>query len=519
MSDRTDHVEAAKERNEAEAQARAEGGPARMSQDAAPIADALRNYWERDILSFGVPAHQGGRGPEPEAARWAGIEAIRADAPLAHGVDRLDRSWQVQTTAQQLFAEATGAQQTLFSTNGSSMSVRVAMMAVVGPGETLLMARNGHKSAFAALVLSGARPVYVDPVYDEEFELAHGVEVSTMEDALEAHPEAKAAMVFTPSYYGTSADVRALAGACHARGIPLVTDDAWALDYAFVEHPDLPEGALSQGADLAIGSVHKTLSGFSQTSVLSMQGDLVDPERLSLCFELEETTSVSALLLSGIDGARRQFVREGYELLERAVRMAKLARERLADEVPELYVVDQEELGSRPGVVGVDPTHLLIDVVPVGLTGYEATHWLLDEHAIGVELMDHRHVRPAITYAHGEENVGRPVRALRDLVDRCGDPGGAPDVRTLPTREELCTEQATVPREAFFAQTELVAVTEAPGRVSAALVTPYPPGIPVLAPGEVVNEALVEYFQGISAAGGFVEGAADQTLRTLRVVR
>jgi arginine decarboxylase len=197
-----------------------------------------------------------------------------------------------------------------------------------------------------------------------------------MEAALEAHAEATAAMVFTPSYYGTSADVRALAGACHARGIPLVTDDAWALDYAFVEHPDLPEGALSQGADLAIGSVHKTLSGFSQTSVLSMRGNLVDPERLSLCFELQESTSVSTLMLLGIDAARRQFVREGYELLDRAVRMAKLARERLADEVPELYVVDSEELGSRPGVVGVDPTHLLIEVAPVGLTGYEATHWL-----------------------------------------------------------------------------------------------------------------------------------------------
>jgi len=519
MSDRTDRVEAAKERNEAEAQSRAEGGPARMSQDAAPIADALENFWERDTLSFGVPAHQGGRGPEPEAALWAGIEAIRADAPMAHGVDRLDRSWQVQSTAQELFAEATGAQQTLFSTNGSSMSARVAMMAVAGPGETLLMARNGHKSAFAALVLSGANPVYVDPVYDEELEIAHGVEVSAMGAALEAHPEAKAAMVFTPSYYGTSADVRGLAEACHGRSVPLVTDDAWALDYAFVEHPDLPEGALAQGADLAIGSVHKTLSGFSQTSVLSMQGELVDPERLSLCFELEESTSVSTLMLLGIDGARRQFVREGYELLDRAVRMAKLARERLAEEVPELYVVDQEELGSRPGVVGVDPTHLLIDVAPVGLTGYEATHWVLDEHAIAFELMDHRRIMPLITYAHGEEDIERLVVALRDLVDRRGEAGRAPDVRTLPSRAELRTEQAVLPREAFFAPTELVAITEASGRVSAELVTPYPPGIPALAPGEIINEAIVDYFQGTSAAGGFVEGAADPTLRTLRVVR
>jgi len=210
-----------------------------------------------------------------------------------------------------------------------------------------------------------------------------------------------------------------------------------------------------------------------------------------LCFELEETTSVSALLLSGIDGARRQFVREGYELLERALHVARLARERLTAEVPELNVVDPEELGSRPGVVGVDPTHLLIEVAPVGLTGYEATHWLLDEHAIGVELMDHRRIMPLITYAHGEEDIERLVGALRDLVDSCGEPGRARDVRTLPSRSELRTEQAMAPREAFFAQTELVAVTEAAGRVSAELVTPYPPGIPAVAPGEVINEAIV----------------------------
>src|SRR5215204_6083036 len=330
-------------------------GPVRKEQDAVPIADAMRDYWDRGMLTFSIPAHNGGRGPAPEFTKWAGMDAARFDLPMSHGVDTRDRAWGVQSAAQELFADAVGAKQTLFSSNGSTMSVHVAIMTVAGPGDTLVMARNGHKSSFAGLVMSGARPVYVDPYYDEDLEVALGPEPGDLARVLADHPEAKAALVFTPSYYGTSADVRALAEVCHERSVPLVTDDAWALDYAFTTQPDLPEGALAQGADLAIGSVHKTLSGFSQTSVLSMQGDLVDPERLSLCFELQESTSVSALLLSGIDGARRQFVREGYELLDRALRMAKLARERLADEVPELYVVDSEELGTRPGVTGVDP--------------------------------------------------------------------------------------------------------------------------------------------------------------------
>src|SRR5205085_11747252 len=161
-------------------------------------------------------------------------------------------------------------------------------------------------------------------------------------------------LVFTPSYYGTSADVAALAEACHARDIPLVTDDAWGLDYALSGHPDLPKGALEQGSDLAIGSVHKTLTGLTQTSVLSVGSDRIDAERLQLCFELLESTSASGLLLSSIDGARRQFVREGRELLDRAIRSSELLRERLAAEVPELRVVSTDELDSRPGVTAVD---------------------------------------------------------------------------------------------------------------------------------------------------------------------
>src|SRR4051795_12167762 len=222
--------------------------PARHDKDATPIADAMRAFGERDMVSFSIPAHGGGRGPAPEFTRWAGIDAARFDLPMSHGVDTRDRAWQVQATAQELFAEAVGAKQTLFSTNGSSLSVHVAVMTVAGPGETIVMARNGHKSSFAGLILSGARPVYVEPYYDEELEIALGVLPQDFAAMLERHPEAKAGLVFTPSYYGTTADVKALADACHEHGIPLVTDDAWGLDYSLGGHPDLPSAALDQRA-------------------------------------------------------------------------------------------------------------------------------------------------------------------------------------------------------------------------------------------------------------------------------
>jgi arginine decarboxylase len=493
-------------------------GPAESHQEAAPIADAMRAFWERDMLTFSIPAHNGGRGPAPEFTRWLGMDAARFDLPMSHGVDTRDRAWQVQSTAQELFAEAVGAKQTLFSTNGSSMNVRVAMMTVAGPGETIVMARNGHKSAFAGLVLSGARPVYVDPHFDEELEVALGVMPDDLADALAAHPEARAALVFTPSYYGTSADVRALAEVSHARDLPLVTDDAWGLDYKLGGHPDLPDGALSQGSDLAIGSVHKTLTGLGQTSVLSVGSDRIDLERLQLCFELEESTSASTLLLSSIDGARRQFMRDGRQLLDRAVRSAWLLRERLATEVPELEVVGIERLGDRPGVTAVDPTHVLIETASVGLTGYQADDWLRDERHVDVELVDHRRIMPLVTFAHGEAEVDRLVRALRDLVDERGDPGAPTPVKALPRGPELRTDQAMLPRDAFYATVEMVRPRDAVGRISAELITPYPPGIPAVAPGEVYNDAVVSYLQETVANGAFVEGAVDTTLGQLRVV-
>src|SRR4051812_761663 len=491
-------------------------GPVRKEQDAVPVADAMRDYWERGMLTFSIPAHNGGRGPAPEFAGWAGLDAARFDLPMSHGVDTRDRVWGVQASAQQLFAEAVGAKQTLFSTNGSSMSAHVAIMTVAGPGETIVMTRNGHKSAFAGLVLSGARPVYLDPVYDEELELAHVPRAADLAAVLDANPEAKAAMVFTPSYYGTAADVEALAAVCHERDIPLVTDDAWGLDYDLTGHPELPKGALEQGSDLAIGSVHKTLSGLSQTSVLSVGSERIDMQRLQLCFELEESTSTSALLLSSIDGARRQFVREGGQLLDRAVRSARLMRERIASDVPELTVVDSQELASLPGVTAADPTHVMIETASIGLSGYTADDWLRDERQVDVELVDHRRIMPLITFAHGEEEVDRFVRALRDLVDEHADE--ADNVPRLPTAPQIRTEQAMSPRDAFFSKTEDAKPSEAVGRVSAEWITPYPPGIPAVAAGEVYTDVAVDYLQEVVAAGGFVEGTADPELSKLRVV-
>jgi arginine decarboxylase len=507
-------VDAARERNQAKAQEEAERGPARSDREAAPIAEAIEAFHDRGDLAFGIPAHRAGTGDiVPDLAAVAGMDTFRADPGMNSGVDTRHQSWQVEPTAMELFAQAVGADQTLFSTNGSTENVHVAMLTAVKPGETIVMARNGHKSAFSALVLSGARPVYVDPVYDERWQVAHGVDAAELERVLAATSAARAVMVFTPSYYGVGADIKALAETAHAHGLPLMTDDAWGLDYSFCSR--LPPSAIESGADLAIGSVHKTLNGLGQTSVLSVQGDRIDAERLELVFELEQSTSASALLLASIDAARRQFQRDGEQLLGRAIDHADRLRDAI-DQMPGYELMTDDVLDGG-GAFTLDPTHVTFDVTGLGMTGFSAADWLRQHRGIHVELADHRRLMVLITYADTDDNIDRLIAGLQALaIERHGADRG--DIPPVPRPQDLRMETVMLPRDAFLGATEMVPWREAAGRISAEMICPYPPGIPIVAPGEHLTETAVDYLEQLAAAGVMVEGAGDETLEKLRVV-
>src|SRR3954451_15190050 len=310
--------------NKAKAAVEERQGPAGHSQSDVPILDALRSMHEEDPVSLAIPAHKSGGGAPTDVLDVLGEKAFRADQTMLNGIDNRHQSWQVQEAAQQLAAEALEADECLFSTNGSTTSVHAAISAVVGPGEKLAVSRNAHKSVITGLIHAGAQPVWLEAEYDEELEVAHGVALETVTRALAAHPDCKAVFLVSPSYYGACSDVPRIAEIAHDAGLPLVTDDAWALAYKF--HPELPPFALDVGADLAIGSVHKTLSALSQTSIISVKGSRIDTTRLSLALEAYETTSASSLLLASIDAARRQMVRDAERLLTNALRLARRLR-------------------------------------------------------------------------------------------------------------------------------------------------------------------------------------------------
>jgi arginine/lysine/ornithine decarboxylase len=391
--------------------------------------------------------------------------------------------------------------------------VHTAIAAVAGPGRKIAVARDCHLSVITGLVLSGSEPVWLEPTYDDELELVHPPTAATLESALRSQPDVTAVLVCSPSYFGANADIDALAKVAHAHGLTLVVDSAWGLAHAFSD--ELPPFALACGADVVIGSVHKTMSGLGQTSVLCLVGDRVDAQRIEQFLGLHKSTSTSSILLASIDAARHQMVHDGSRLIARSLAHARRLRDEVAA-LDGLRLLTAEDVLRWPAIDGFNPQHVTFDVTQLGLTGYEAGDWLRDQQQVDGALFDHRRAMFDITIGDNDESIDRLIGAVQVLVrGRAAQERSA--IPELAPPSALRTEQVVSPREAFYARAESVALRAAVGRVSTQVVAPYPPGIPLLVPGERVTREIVDALDQIVCAGGVVEGCSDSSLRTLQV--
>jgi arginine/lysine/ornithine decarboxylase len=319
-------------------------------------------------------------------------------------------------------------------------------------------------------------------------------------------------MVVSPSPYGTCADIEGIAKACHARGKPLIVDEAWGAHLPF--HPDLPAWAMNAGADVCLVSVHKMGAGFEQGSVFHVQGDLVDPSHISACADLLMTTSPNVLLYSAMDGWRRQMVQHGEALLGAALDLARDVRARI-DALPGLHVLEDELLGAEASH-DLDRLQVLIDVTGLGISGYQAADWLRSTCRLDVGMSDHRRILATLSMADDAATTDRLVSALTELGSAAAALPRPPAVR-VPAPHDLELDSVVTPRSAFFGPAELVPVAEAVGRIAAEQVTPYPPGIPVLVPGERINAEVLEYLRSGLEAGMVLPDPTDPSLAKIRV--
>ena len=484
-----------------------------MDQSQTPLLDALVDYHATDRYGFTPPGHRQGRGVDDRVLDVLGHQPFRDDVLASGGLDDRRTSNKYLKRAENLMAEAVGADTAWFSTCGSSLSVKAAMMAVAGGDGSLLVGRDSHKSIVAGLIFAGVQPQWVTPRWDAERHFSHPPSVQSYSDAWDEHPDAAGALVVSPSPYGTCTDLAAIARVCHDRGKPLIVDEAWGAHLPF--HEGLPTWAMDAGADVCVVSVHKMGAGFEQGSVFHLQGDLIDPDRLSACADLLMTTSPNVLVYSALDGWRRQMVEHGRELLGAALDLAYNLRDEL-ERIPEVEVLDEELLGAEASH-DLDRLQVLMDVSATGTSGYQAADWLRENCQIDVGMTDHRRILATLSFADGKDTAARLVaamwswRAAAENFDR-------PRPIVLPTPEEIQLETVMLPRDAFFAAVEQVPADEAVGRVAAEQITPYPPGIPAVVPGERLTHTVIGYLRTGLAAGMNVPDPADTSLATFRVV-
>ena len=461
----------------------------------APLLDAWLRFQERAPTPFTIPGHK-------QRSDLVG-DVVAGDVPLYAGLDTMKLTAGVLGAAEARAARLWGADVCRFSTGGATHANQAVALAVARDGDEVVVSRTLHRSLLLGLVLAGLTPVWVRPEVDPATGLPLGVAPESVRRALSAHPAARAVFVGDPSYVGTVGDVAGLAQAAHEHDVPLVVDAAWAAHFGF--HPALPAHALRLGADVMVTSAHKTLPAWSQAALVLARTERIDPARLDAAVEAGATTSPAGAILASTDAARALLERDGEALLDEAMAATRAARERLRG-VAGLAVLDGP---------AVDPLKLTVLLAGTGADGNAVERDLLDA-GLPVESADRDVIVAVVSLADTAATVGALAEAIAASVERRR---GAPRPVAGPAVYRVDPVTVLPPRAAFFADAEAVPMSHALGRVSTELIAPYPPGIPVLAPGERVTDEVVAALAQARASGVRIAYAADPSLTTVRVTR
>ena len=483
-----------------------------MSQYETPLFTSLLKHAEKNPIQFHIPGHKKGSGIDPEFRNFIGDNALSIDLINIGPLDDLHSPKGIIKQAQELAAEAFGADHTFFSVQGTSGAIMTMIMTVCGPGDKIIVPRNVHKSIMSAIVFSGAIPIFIHPEIDKILGISHGITTDSVERALEQHPDAKGLLVINPTYFGFAADLKKIVDIAHSYKVPVLVDEAHGVHIHF--HEDLPLSAMQAGADMAATSVHKLGGSMTQSSILNVKEGLVSAKRVQSIISMLTTTSTSYLLLASLDTARRRLATEGREIIDRTIKLARWIRSQV-NEIEHLNSPGEDLLGTN-ATYGFDPTKVLISIKDLNITGYEVENWLREKYNIEVELSDLYNILCIITPGDTEKEATILVEALRELsrefhhlAEKVHAEVMLPDIPLL----------ALTPRDAFYADTEIVPFEESEGRIIAEFVMVYPPGIPIFIPGEIITEENLVYITTNMEAGLPVQGPEDDELKFFRVIK
>lgn len=482
------------------------------SQDKAPLLAAMRAYVKDGAVAFHTPGHKQGKGMHSDFKDIVTNTGLAMEVSLMEELDDLFAPETCIKAAQGLAAKLYGADVTHFVVNGTTGAIQAMMLATLNPGDGVILPRNVHRSVIGAVMLIGAKPIFMQPEVDEELGIAMTVSMEVLERTLLAHPESKAVLLVNPTYYGVSCDLVSAADLIHEHGMLLLVDEAHGPHLKF--SGELPIQALDAGADMVAQSTHKILGSLTQTSMLHAKLLRVDRKRLQMMNSIVQSTSPNYLLLASLDVARMQMATEGRSLIKKAVDLARWARGEI-NKIPGLYCFGTERLG-RAGAFALDLTKLTVTVKSLGISGAEAEQILRRKYKIQAELSDCYNVLFIISLGDGEAECKLLCDALRGLAKQCQDRAAkvfrAAACPAVPLLKIL-------PREALFAPKSLVSFRQAAGEVAGEVIMFYPPGIPVLCPGEVITEEIIDYCLNMKEIGLNVVGPDDVELKMIKVVK
>ncbi|MGN7357666.1 aminotransferase class I/II-fold pyridoxal phosphate-dependent enzyme [Paenibacillus sp. SAF-054] len=484
-----------------------------MDHRRTPLFTALKEHAASNPVQFHIPGHKKGMGTDTEFREFIGDNALSIDLINIAPLDDLHQPTGVIEEAQKLAADAFGADYTYFSVQGTSGAIMTMILSICSPGDKIIVPRNVHKSIMSAIIFSGAKPVFVSPARDENLGIDHGITTKSVQRALDRHPDAKAVLVINPTYFGVSANLKEIVDLAHSRHVPVLVDEAHGVLIHF--HQDLPMSAMEAGADMAATSVHKLGGSMTQSSVLNLntKNGFVNPQRVQTIISMLTTTSTSYILLASLDTSRRNLAINGHEMAQRAINLAQNAR-RSINQIEGLYCFGEEILGGE-ATFDYDPTKLTIHVRHLGITGYETENWLRDHYNIEVELSDMYNILCLITPGDNEETVSILLTALRELAETYYNVNTANElIVKIPEIPQL----SLIPRDAFYGDTEVIPFKESAGRIIAEFIYVYPPGIPILLPGEVISQDNIDYIVDHVDVGLPVKGPEDRYINNVKVI-
>ena len=478
-----------------------------LTQQNAPLLEALEEHIQNRVVRFDVPGHKGGRGNQ-ELSDFLGERCVQIDVNSMKNLDNLCHPVSVLRDAQNLAAEAFGAANAFFMVNGATSASQAMILSVCKSGEKLIMPRNVHRSAINALVLSGAVPVYVDPDENKKLGIPLGMSLCAVEKAILQHPDAKAILVNNPTYYGVCPDIQRIVKLAHDHGMLLLADEAHGTHFYFGEH--LPCAAMAAGADLAAVSIHKTGGSLTQSAML-LCGKNVNADYVRQIINLTQTTSASYLLMVSLDIARRNLALNGREMYRKAVQYVDYAREEI-NRIGGYYVYG-DTLCNGDSFCAFDRTKLSIHTRNIGLAGIEVYDRLQSEYGIQIEFGDIGNILAIVTAGDRALEIERLISALSEIKRLYGgDPSG------MLQSEYITPDVALPPQQAFYAAKKTMPLAQSVGEICSEFVMCYPPGIPILAPGERITSDIVDYIQYAKEKGCSLTGPQDMKIEQLNVV-